>query len=620
MSDPQTTTSNGRNGRRRDAPRTSRAATWALVGLTVFSLGLFAGSIGVVAWLVNRSDGPEVHDGTWLVTRLEGEITDAPVQGGLFLEPDDFPLVVTDYARAIRSAATDERIEGLVLRLDEPSVGLGGYAEIRGAVEDFRAAGKPCVAYSEMYTTGSYYLASACDTVLIAPAGISLVSGLALSVTYYADTLAMLGMQAEYEHVGNFKSGPEPFQRTGPSEDAAVAYEALIDANWQHIVAKMAEGRGKTPEEIQAAINDLRLTPDEAIAAGLIDGVAFPDGLAMHIEEYGQDGWIASLAEPTPDLKDEEWDARFTTTRAMLVDDETHEKNVAVVFAEGTIVSGDGDGGLFGSVGLADGPFREWMEEAREDESVAAVVLRVNSPGGSGLASDMMWREIERTRAAGKPVVVSMADYAASGGYYISAPADHIVALPTTLTGSIGVFGGKLNLAGTYEKLGMHHHTFQRGDRADMLSAVRSFDEGERQVFRTYLETFYETFLARVAAGREMERDAVHEVAQGRVWTGEQALERGLVDEIGGLDVALAKAAELASLEDYGVVQLPKQKSFIDVLMEDLQQSRASLPVDAAVLATVPGGAEAVSEVLLVQDILADGAVVWLPGRPTFTP
>ena len=552
-----------------------------------------------------------------------GQITDAPRQGGFILDPADAPLIVTEYAQAIREAGEDERIEGIYLRLNGPAIGMGGVAEIRDALEDFRESGKPCVAYSEQYSTGTYYLASACDEILLAPAGVMFVSGMALNVTYYAGLFEKLNIVPEFQHVGDFKTAVEPYERTGPSDAAMESYEYLLDGIWPHILGAMAEGRGISETQMQSYIDDMQLTPSIALERGLIDGIAFPAAVASGLDRYGEDGWLASLEEPAADLEDDEIEERFTSVRAFLTASElkdTAADRIAVVYAEGPIVSGSGDQGLFASPALADGPFREWMREAREDDSVKAVVIRVNSPGGSALASDMMWREIERTKATGKPVVISQADYAASGGYFITAPGDYVFSHPTTITGSIGVLGGKLNLAGTFEMAGITSHTYQRGDRADFFSTTSSFDEGEQEAFQAYLDSFYEVFLGRVTAGRPLTRDEVHAVAQGRVWTGEQALERNLVDEIGGLDDALAKAAELASLSDYGIDRIPRERTFFEVLLDDLgsASAQAGEPVQVEVTGLTPGMEQAVQELMLMQAMFADGAVMYLPGQPTF--
>jgi protease-4 len=468
-----------------------------------------------------------------------------------------------------------------------------------------------------MYTSGTYYLASACDKVVIAPSGISLVSGLAISITYYAETLEKLGVEPEFEHVGDFKSAVEPFERTAPSEAATQAYNDLIDALYEEMVAGIASGRGLPPEQVRANIDAMRLTPEVALERGMVDAIAFPDAVAKTLDTLDAETWKTDLAAIQEDWDEKEWREHFTPlseyVAEMRVDSAGWGKKIAIVHADGPIQSGDADQDLFGGALLTDGEFRKWMHEVREDEQIAAVVLRVNSPGGSGLASDMMWYEIERTRAAGKPVVVSMGDYAASGGYYIAANTDWIVAQPTTLTGSIGVFGGKFNLAGTFEKIGLHEAQFKRGELADMLSATSSFSEEGRVAFRDYLETFYRSFLTKVATGRKMEVDAVHAVAQGRVWTGQQALDHGLVDQLGGIEVALAKAAELGGIQDeYGIVRLPQR-----LLVEDLAEAR-SPTVEIELLDEVPGAEAAVREMVLLNGMIEDGgALLYLPGNPT---
>jgi protease IV len=599
-------------------PRRSRTSTFVLLGLTAVAAMVFVGALVLVAVLMS-SGGPEVAEGSFLEVPLSGEINDAPSVGGLFLDPDDSPPILTEITAAIRRARDDERVDGIYLRLDGPSLGWAGAQELRDAIGEFRSGDKPCVAYAESYTTGSYYLASACDQVVLAPTGIGLVTGLAATTTFYAGAMDKLGVEAQMLHVGDFKSAVEPYERTEPSEPAAEAMNLLLDSLWSQFLAGVAEGRGQSTEQVEAWIDAPSLSAARMLDRGMVDALAYPDQVRARIGEAGEEGWASSLAEPLEDPPTEdELDERFTPLKkymkALRSELPVHPARVAVVYAEGPIMSGEAEGGLFGGGVIADRTFREWIDEIRQDESISAVVLRVDSPGGSGLASDMMWRELERLKDTGRPLVVSMGDYAASGGYYIAAPADWIVAEPATLTGSIGVFGGKMVFDGTYEKLGLTEATYKRGELSDLLSVTDPFTEAGRQTYQSFLDDFYETFLARVASGRELERDAVHEVAQGRVWTGEQALERGLVDELGGLHTALAKAAELAEIEDYGVVRWPKQKSLFEVLLEDLDGSSSALSrVPAAAL---PEIVEApVRDLMLLQRILAAGSpAALLPG------
>jgi protease IV len=602
--------------------KSRKRATVVLLAITMLGLAVFVSSIGVVAYLLANEDLGEVADGSFLEVKLSGILQDAPKAGGLFVDPEMVPPLVTEVSDAIRAAADDERINGIFLELDNPVMGFGSNHEIRSSLVAFREAGKPCVAYSENYSNGTWYLASACDQVVVAPSGAVMTLGLNASITYYAGLFEKIGVDPEMLHVGDFKSAIEPYERSGPSEPAAEALNLLLDGIYDNFVTDIATSRGVSPDEVRGWVDEPSLVPVDAIAEGMIDGKGYRDVVRGRVHEVAAaEDWVSLLAEPLPERADDE-DAPSFTKLMEYVKSRRHElsgkdENIAVVYAEGAIVSGDDEGGLFGDSGvLADRPFARWMKEVREDDSIKAVVLRVNSPGGSGLASDMMWHEIKLTQAAGKKVVVSMNDYAASGGYFIAAPADYIIAQPTTITGSIGVFGGKFNLGGTYEKLGLTTADFKRGEQSHLLSPTSSFGEEGTKTMQRYLDSFYWEFVDKVSIGRSMERDAVHEVAQGRVWTGIQAKERGLVDGLGGLDVALAKAAELGAVSDYGIIRLPRQKTFVELLMEDLQgEAGASLTIDMGIPLI---DEQAMHDLMLLDRILSEGgAAVMLPGNLT---
>ncbi len=599
------------------APRTRRTSrtTRILLGITLMGGLIFAASTAAVVWQVSKMGEGDVKEASFLKVRLKGGMSEAPPQAGLFFDPEDAPPTVTEIAEGIRAAATDDRITGLYLDLDDPSGGWGAMGEIRDAIADLRAAGKPCIAYSESYDTKGYWLVSECDRILLAPGGLVAVNGISATITYFAGTLEKIGAVADFEHVGDFKSAVEPFQRAGPSEPASEAMNALLDSLWKDFLADVAKGRETTPERVEAWVNHPTLAPKAALDSGFIDGLVFRDAVQANISGWKDDGWIASLSAPGPEADRELTEEKFTSLSDWLdVVKDKHqagEKKIAVVFAAGQIVSGRSGGGLFGSDGmLADKTFQEWMRDVRDDEDIAAVVLRVDSPGGSGLASDMMWREVQLTKAAGKHVVVSMGDYAASGGYYIAAPADWIVAQEGTLTGSIGVFGGKIALGGTWEKLGMTAHTYKRGEEADLLSPAQPFSEGGRVAFRGFLQDFYDRFIGVVAEGRKKDPAAVHEIAQGRVWTGRQALERGLVDELGGLDEAVRKAAELADLQEYGTTSFPRTRTFLELLQEDLEPDRS-------VSLQVPGlDLTALEDLAILERVLeGSGVAAMIPAR-----
>lgn len=594
-------------------PKGTGRSTALLLGVTALfgTVFLVAGAV-VGAWYWQR--GGDVKPSSFLALTLDGGIGEAPQTGGMFLNPADAPPVITEIAWAIREAAADDRIQGVWLRVETPSLGWAGAQEIRDALLAVRDAGKPCVAYAETWTTPGYFVASACDTVAVAPAGILMVNGLAVHVTYYAGLFEKIGVKADMLHVGDFKSAVEPYERTGPTEPASLAMDALLDSLWSDVVGPVAASRGMTEAELAARIDAPSLSPGRALDAGLVDVLAYPDQLAADLPRAVSDreGWLAALPDQRV-LDEDALDDRFTPLSEYLRELRAERRGddaVAVVYADGPIVSGDGDGGLFGDAMLGDQSFGEWIDEVREDDDVKAVVVRVNSPGGSALASDLMWRDLQRLKAAGKPVVVSMGNYAASGGYYISAPADWIVAQPNTLTGSIGVFGGKLNLAGTYEKIGLTEHVWERGAEADLLSVTSGFTEGGRVAYQGFIEDFYQTFLERVAEGRGLTTEQVHEVAQGRVWSGRQALARGLVDELGGLGTALAKASELGGVEgEPRILTYPERKSLFEVLQEDLEGGSARVEL------ALPGlDRDALAEVALLARIFDGGPVALLPG------
>jgi protease-4 len=575
---------------------------------------VFGGAAGGIWYLVNSVDTGEVKTGSFLDVTLSGAMADAPGIPGFLVEPEDVPPTVTEIAHAIRQAGDDDRIEGLLLRMDGVAGGWAAFQEIRDAVLDFRSDDKPCVAYSpSAYTNLDYYLASACDHVLLHPSGAMLVTGLSVEMTYYKGMFDEIGVEPEFEHVGDFKSFIEVYERTGPSDEASEAMDALLDSSYGQLVAGIAEGRQVDAATVRAWIDRPTMTPDGALERGMVDGLAYPDAVKSRVQSVGDDDWLESLSKPVAKVSSKGRTKLKEYLKGIRAE-EVAGASVAVVYAEGDITSGSGEPGLFGDDGtLTDGEFSEWMSEVRDDDAVKAVVVRVNSRGGSGLAAAQMWREVERTKTAGKPVVVSFGDYAASGGYLMSCNADQILAQPGTVTGSIGVFGGKFAMAGLYGHLGMTHHSYKRGELADMLSMTQPFSDEGRAVFKQYLSSFYDVFIDMVAEGRGMSREAVHEVAQGRVWTGEQALERGLVDRLGNLEDAVQVAAELAEVSDPTVRRVPASKGLLDIFLEDLAETSVTTsPFDIS--STLP---EPVRRELRALEAIgqAGGVGAMLPGE-----
>lgn len=575
--------------------RSSRVLlTVVIVGMVVIVLA----AVGLA--LLLGSDEPMIAgDPQWLHVEADASVVEAPGNEGLLTDPKRLPPLSTELADALRDAATDEQVKGVFLEVGGLSLGWAQLQGLRDALADLQAAGKPCVAWAPALTNKEYFLASACGDLQVAPAGMVFVNGLSITQSYYAGTFEKIGVKANFEHVGDFKSAVEPYSRTGPSDAASEAMNSLLDSLYGQILAGISEGRKISVDEARALLDDPPLTPADALARKMVDKLAWRDEVLAQV-----------LETEDPDEDD------LLSLKDYMTQRRNHwssgENQIAVVYAEGAIVDGEGGDQMFGGQMIGDKDLNEILHDLEEDEDVDAVVLRVNSPGGSGSASDAIWRQMERLKAK-KPVVVSMGDYAASGGYYISAGASSIVAEPATLTGSIGVFGGKLVLSGALEKIGVSNYTYERGAYSSLLSPMHDFTDLDRAKFRTFLEAFYQTFLERVSAGRGMSKEAVHAVAQGRVWTGQQALERKLVDSLGGLDDAVNKAAELAGIDrsTASIRRLPERKSFFDQVFSELDGSSSAR---SPALYT-PEVQRAVDTALTLERVLGGGgAAALLPG------
>lgn len=591
MSDSENTEPKGVPAPTPPTPPKKRKPGNALVyWLLGFGFLIFMSVVVGVALLIDVEPPSLTSESGWLHVKASSSIVDTPGTSNSLSDPSDLPPLTTELARAIRDAATDEDVEGLFLEVRPSGMGWAQLQELRRAVLAFQEGGKPCRAFADGFSNKEYYLASACGEVHAPPTAITMVTGLAVTRSYYAGAFERYGVSANFEHVGDFKSAVEPYERTGPSEAAAEASAAILDSLYAQMVAGIAEGRGVSTEQALGWLEDPPLTAAGALEAGMIDALSYRDQVEDGIDEFlGMKSYVSGRRR--------DWKGGA---------------QVAVIHAEGAIVGGESSQDFFGSAYMGDRTVVAQLEDVLDDDEIRAVVLRVNSPGGSGSASDNIWHAMEQVKAE-KPVVVSMGDYAASGGYYISMGSNHIFAEPGTLTGSIGVFGGKLNLAGIYERFGVTLHTTQRGRYANMLSSTSDFDEQERAKFRSFLSGFYDTFVSKAAEGRGMSVEALHAVAQGRVWTGEQALERGLVDELGGLGDAVAKAAELAEIDGpVEIVRFPERKTLIDQILEELANpdadAAAALQVPEELLSVLAAGTR-------LERVLDGGVAAMLPGE-----
>lgn len=525
-----------------------------LVLLLVFFLASLILALGLVAGL---GGGPSLSHASVLEWELDGGLSEQAADG-LFPFPgvESEPTLAEIYS-ALRAAPQDDHIEGVVVKFGSPAFGLARAEQVRRLLGQVRDAGKFVECYLETAGEGSngtltYFLASACSAVRMAPAGELNLLGLYAPGLFLRATLDKLKIEPLFNSRGTYKSAVETYTRTDYSDAAEEAVRALLDAEFEVLITGIAASRGLEPTAVQRLIDQAPFSAQDALAAKLIDGVAFPDEFDAHLAE------ILGEEPTTVSIRD------YLAGRA-----HPGTGDVAVLFASGVIVHGpSGMSGLSGERYLGSDDFTDELRKLAEDDDVEAVVLRVDSPGGSALASDLILREVE-SLARIKPVVASMGDVAASGGYYVVAKAPTIVAEASTLTGSIGVFGGKL-VTREFEGqlLGITRDPQKRGLNADLYSSLNAYTPDQEADMQAAVDRIYATFLDHVATGRKMEKGAVDAVAQGRVWAGSDARARGLVDELGGLERAIALAAEKARLDPTTVTISfhPEPPDFLDWL------------------------------------------------------
>ncbi|HEY3217020.1 MAG TPA: signal peptide peptidase SppA [Candidatus Eisenbacteria bacterium] len=517
------------------------------------------GALVLFAALALRGPSTVVHPSTVLIFDVPSELEESDLPYGSyrfgFLRPERPTLwSVID---GIRAAAEDERIEGLVLHIDDIDWGWAKVAEVRDAVLSFRAAGKPVYASLSGGGEREYLLATTAQTLSTEPLAVLQLDGLTASALFFRGTFDKLEVTPNFASVGQYKSGVEGYTRTGMSPAAREALEALLASQYRILVDTLGSARGLPPDSIQRLLDAGPFGAEEALASGLVDTVLYPADLDS-VATGGR-----GLRRPTLSM------SRYLARPR----GSAQAPRIALVVAEGTIAAGKsreepGAGRILGIETLVTA-----LRDARARKSVKAVVLRIDSPGGAAQGADEIWREVKRCRAA-KPLIVSMSDLAASGGYYIAAPADTILAQPGTITGSIGVFGGKLNILGLYRKLGLNVETVSRGRHAGMLSPFRDFTPEEQELFQSQMDAVYRTFLSRVAEGRALKAQDVDSIGQGRVWSGVDAQERHLVDGLGGLERALEAArakAGLAPDQEFVVDVYPKiERTILQRLLAEL--------------------------------------------------
>lgn len=467
-------------------------------------------------------------------------------------------LGLTAIVDAIEQAAGDDDIKGILIEPEQlTSIGLASSGVIRDALMDFSDAGKFIIAYGDYYTQAGYYLAASADEVILNPLGIVDLRGFSTQIPFFKDMLDRIGVNMQVYYAGKFKGATEPYRLNELSDANRQQIRTYLDDVYNNFLTDLSDSRGLTMDALRQAANNYEgIDPNTALDNGLVDIINHRDGaLDLLRERLG--------TEEDEDIKFVELSTYAKASKASK--DYSVKDKIAIIYAEGAIVDGKGTPGSIG-----DEQYVKYIKEARESDRIKAIVLRVNSPGGSAMASENIWKEIRLTQDAGKPVVVSMGDYAASGGYYISAPADSIFAEPNTLTGSIGVFSLIPDASELMnKKLGIHFDTVKTGDFSLGITPFFPMSPQGARLMQIRTDSMYETFLKRVSEGRGLTRDTVHAIAQGRVWTGNAGLQNGLVDALGGLDRALEAAASLAELDDYRTTDYPKVKEPIQQLMEE---------------------------------------------------
>ncbi|MEO7843534.1 MAG: signal peptide peptidase SppA [Candidatus Eisenbacteria bacterium] len=508
---------------------------WILAVLVVFGLA----GLGLVGLgLVFSEKRVKVQPASTLVLDFSDSILeDMPADAESRFFYRDTPTL-WDHLRALDHAADDPNIEAVLLRIDNVDLGWAKSEELRAKLEELQERGTKVVAYVEGGGDHEYMMASAADVIYMAPNTQIYLDGLASYEMFFKGTLDKLGVRADLEHIGEYKSAAEQFTQREASDAAREASIALLDATYADLLAAIGESRGLDSAAVARIIDAGPYTSKQAHAAGLIDSLIYPDQLE-DLLPGGEGGSQLSVEEYLATLPP--------------VEGSPNAPKIAIVHATGTIVGGEsGTDPMWGRTVGSDS-FLEALEEARDEKGVRAIVVRIDSPGGEVYASHLMWRAI-REASTDLPVVASFSDLAASGGYYMAMGADTVVSDRATLTGSIGVIGGKFNLGGLYEKLGMNVEVHSRGENAQFQSSLRDFTPAERERYRSEMFEEYQTFVGIVAQNRGTSAERIDEVARGRVWTGRMAKERGLVDIEGGLETSIDVAKKMAGLAaDQGV-------------------------------------------------------------------
>ena len=505
----------------------------------------------------------EVKDNSVLYINLNKDIVDRasnnPLNGFDFANMQSkTSLGLNNILKAIENAKDDPKIKGIYMEVDAVSAGAATVDEIRNALLDFKESKKFIISYSDVYSQKAYFLSTVADKIYMNPTGLVDWVGLRAEIMYYKNILEKLGIEPEIIRHGKFKSAVEPFMLDKMSPENREQTKTYMGSIWNHWVEGISKSRNITVAELNRLADEMLIRNGQTTYEHkLVDSLIYKDQVLDIMKKrlgISEKKDISSVS-----LDD------YSKIPTPLKGKGLSKNKIAVIYATGEIVMGNATDGTIGSEGMA-----KVIREARRDSTVKAIVLRVNSPGGSALASEVIWREMTLAKKV-KPVIVSMGDVAASGGYYISAPADTILANPTTITGSIGVFGMYFNLQNVMsKKIGINVETVTTNKHSDFGSMFRPLTAEERSVAQLGVEDIYQSFIGHVSEGRKIPVTRVDEIGQGRVWSGTNAIDIKLIDQFGGLKAAIAVAAKKAKLEDYRITELPKQKEPFQQIIEEL--------------------------------------------------
>lgn len=516
----------------------------------------------IVLAAMSAKESYTLKDNTVLTLKLEGILSERVEEENpllAMLNQNSEPQIgLDDIVSSIKKAKENDKIKGIYINAGAFSASGASLKEMRDQLVDFKESGKFIVAYSDVYTQGCYYLSSVADKLIMNPEGHLDLHGLSASPMFYKGLLDKIGIEMQIFKVGTFKSAVEPFMLDKMSDANREQVSSYIGDMWSTITSEISASRNISVEKLNVITDSLALFKKSEVCVqdGLVDTLMYETG----VREY-----LKTLLTGVEKAKD----VRLASVKDMTTvpfENKSKSKDIiAILYAEGSITDGSGTDGITSK------RFVKELEKLKDNDKVKAVVFRVNSPGGSAYASEQIWKAVTDLKEK-KPVVVSMGDYAASGGYYISCNASKIIAQPNTLTGSIGIFGMFPNVEGLTKKVGLTFDNVKTNAHADFGDLTRPMRDDEKAILQNYIERGYDLFLTRCSDGRGIDKNSLDSIAQGRVWTGNQALKIGLVDELGGIDKAIEEAAKLANLEDYSLNSFPKKRDFFESFLSDQKE------------------------------------------------